>query len=57
MATNATPDLAARLAEIERELRELRIRVIALERLVGAGEEHPTDQTTVRRKVSYDWQG
>jgi hypothetical protein len=57
MATNATPDLAARLAEIERELRELRIRVVALERLVGAGEEHPTDQTTVRRKVSYDWQG
>jgi hypothetical protein len=57
MATTATPDLAARIAEIERELRELRIRVVALERLVGAGEEHPTDQTTVRRKVSYDWQG
>jgi hypothetical protein len=57
MAASGTPDLGARLAEIERELRELRMRVIALERLVGAGEEHPTDQTTVRRKVSYDWQG
>jgi hypothetical protein len=57
MAASGTPDLAARLAGLERELRELRIRLIALERLVGAGEEHPTDQTTVRRKVSYDWQG
>lgn len=57
MATSGTSDLAARLAGIERELRELKLRVIALERLVGAGEEHPSDQTTVRRKVSYDWQG
>jgi hypothetical protein len=57
MATSGTPDFAARVAVLERELRELKLRVIALERLVGAGEEHPTDQTTVRRKVSYDWQG
>lgn len=57
MAASRSPDLAARVAELERELREMRIRVIALERLVGAGEEHPSDQTTVRRKVSYDWQG
>jgi hypothetical protein len=51
-----TSDLAARLAQVERELRELRQRVAALERLMGSGEEHPTDQTTVRQKVSYDWQ-
>lgn len=57
MAASGTPDVAARVAELERELRELRARVIALERLTGAGEEHPADQTTVRRKVSYDWQG
>ncbi len=57
MVASATPDLAARIVELERELRELRLRVIQLERLVGSGEEHPTDQTTVRRKVSYDWQG
>lgn len=49
-------DLAARLSQAERELKELRQRVAALERLMGSGEEHPTDQTTVRQKVSYDWQ-
>jgi hypothetical protein len=57
MAESRNPDLSARLAELERELRELRARVIALERLVGSGEEHPSDQSTVRRKVAYDWQG
>jgi len=57
MAQSRNPDLSVRLAELERDLRELRARVIALERLVGAGQEHPSDQTTVRRKVAYDWQG
>jgi hypothetical protein len=57
MAESRNPDLSGRLAELERELRELRARVIALERMVGSGEEHPSDQTTVRRKVAYDWQG
>jgi len=57
MAESRNPDLSARLADLERDLRELRARVIALERMVGSGEEHPSDQTTVRRKVAYDWQG
>jgi hypothetical protein len=30
--------------------------VAALERLVGAGDLHPADSTTVQRKVTYDWQ-
>ena len=49
-------DLAARLAEVERELRELRLRVVALERMLGAGALHPTDSATVQKKVTYDWQ-
>ena len=49
-------DLATRLAQVERDLKELRARVIALERMLGAGELHPTDSSTVQRKVSYDWQ-
>lgn len=49
-------DLSARLSQVERELKDLRARLASLERLMGSGEEHPTDQTTVRQKVSYDWQ-
>lgn len=56
MSSSAAPDLAARLSQVERDLRDLRLRIVALERLMGSGEEHPTDQSTVRQKVSYDWQ-
>ena len=53
--TNA-PDLAARLEQLEHELKELRIRVIALERMLGGGDLHPADSATVQKKVTYDWQ-
>ena len=56
MAQSRPADVAARIAEIERELERLRVRVAALERLMGAGSEHPADDSTVRRKVTYDWQ-
>jgi hypothetical protein len=56
MAASSSPDLAARLAQAERELKELRLRVVALERLVGAGELHQADSSTVQKKVTYDWQ-
>jgi len=56
MASADTSDLAARLARAEREIVELKARVIALERLEGAGELHPTDSSTVQKKVVYDWQ-
>lgn len=49
-------DLADRLARVEREIKELRLRVIALERMLGAGELHPADSSTVQKKVTYDWQ-
>lgn len=47
---------ADRLEQLEREVAELRRRLAALERLVGAAAEHPTDRTVVERKVQYDWQ-
>lgn len=50
-------DLAAQIARLERELRDLRARLVALERMVGSGAEHAADRSTVRQKVSYDWQG
>jgi hypothetical protein len=49
-------ELPDRVAQLERELRELHLRVAALERLVGTAGEHPADRTTVQKKVSYDWQ-
>jgi hypothetical protein len=52
----ASPDLD-RIAELERQVRELRLRVIALERLLGTtAAEHPSDRSTVERKAVYDWQ-
>ncbi len=57
MAEAPAPDLAARLEELEREVRVLRARVAALERLVGNAGEHSTDRTVVREKAVYDWQG
>ena len=57
MAATGTPDLNARIAQLEQQLKDLHARVVALERLVGAGGLHEYDQATVRRKVEYDWQG
>jgi len=51
------PQLLARLADLERDVRQLRARVAALERLVGNAGEHSTDKATVREKAVYDWQG
>lgn len=56
MVQSRSVDLEPRIAELEREIERLRLRVAALERLMGAGSEHPADDSTVRRKVTYDWQ-
>ena len=46
-----------RLEALERDVRELRSRLAALERLVGTSvPEHPVDRTVVQRKAVYDWQ-
>lgn len=56
MAAN-DPALRERVEQLERELRELRARVAALERLVGTSGEHSADRAVVREKAVYDWQG
>ena len=56
MAASEASDTDARIARLEQQVQELRARVVALERLVGAGGLHESDQATVRRKVEYDWQ-
>lgn len=56
MAEERSTELTNRLDQLDRELRQLRARVAALERLVGSGGEHPSDRATVREKVSFDWQ-
>ncbi len=57
MAPTADLELLRRLDDLERELRQLRARVAALERLVGNAGEHSTDREVVRGKAVYDWQG
>lgn len=57
MADAVDPQLLGRLADLEREVRQLRARVAALERLVGNAGEHSADKAVVREKAIYDWQG
>ncbi|HTT73439.1 MAG TPA: hypothetical protein VMG99_04730 [Thermoplasmata archaeon] len=56
MSAPAPPDLAQRIAQLEREIRDLRLRVADLERRLAPRQEHPEDQSTIREKVVYDWQ-
>jgi hypothetical protein len=56
MDDSPTPDLPARIQQLERELRELRVRLAELERRMDPRAEHPQDKATVREKVAYDWQ-
>ncbi len=57
MGDAAAGELLERLTRLERDLQELRARLVALERLVGSSAEHAADRSTVREKVAYDWQG
>jgi hypothetical protein len=56
MASPSAGSLETRIQELEQQLQELRLRIVALERLVGASGPHRGDETTVREKVTYDWQ-
>lgn len=56
MAASGTPAVDERIARLEQLVKELYARVVALERLVGTGGLHEADESTVRRKVEYDWQ-
>ncbi len=49
-------DLGDRFRQLEMQIQELRARVAALEKLLAPRAENPTDRTTVREKVTYDWQ-
>jgi len=57
MADSVAPTYEVRLAALEHEVRELRARVLSLERRTTAQPEHPIDRTAVREKTVYDWQG
>jgi predicted nucleic acid-binding Zn-ribbon protein len=55
MADDAA-EMAARVAELEKELQELRARIAQLEKQLDPRSEHPSDRAAVREKVAYDWQ-
>jgi hypothetical protein len=56
MAEPSSPDLEDRFRQLEFQIRELRMRILALEKLLAPRAENPTDRTTVREKATYDWQ-
>jgi hypothetical protein len=49
-------EMADRLAQLEKDLRDLRARLAQLEKQLDPRAEHPSDRTAVREKVAYDWQ-
>ena len=51
------PEVVEQIDVLQREIRQLKARIAALERLVGNAGEHPTDKAVVREKAVYDWQG
>jgi hypothetical protein len=55
MADSAA-EMADRLAQLEKELKDLRVRLAQLEKQLDPRGEHPSDRTAVREKVAYDWQ-
>jgi hypothetical protein len=57
MVVPAPPDLLARIAALEAEVRSLRERVTLLERLTSPRMEHPLDRDAVTEKSTFDWQG
>jgi len=57
VAEPADADLLKQLEELQRDLRILKARLAALERLVGNAGEHSADKAVVREKAVYDWQG
>ncbi len=56
MADDDPSEMAAKLAQLEKDLRDLRLRLAALERQLDPRAEHPSDRSAVREKVAYDWQ-
>ncbi|HEV2428727.1 MAG TPA: hypothetical protein VGV64_02640 [Thermoplasmata archaeon] len=56
MSPDADAELLARIAALEQEVRGLKARLQAAERLIAPRGEHPVDQSVVRQKVTYDWQ-
>lgn len=53
----ADPAILERLAQLEQQIAEIRQRLGALERMLASRSSHPVDQTAVREKVTFDWQG
>ncbi|HTZ61558.1 MAG TPA: hypothetical protein VMC82_02795 [Thermoplasmata archaeon] len=56
MAPDDAGEMAEKVAQLEKDLVELRRRLAALEKQLDPRSEHPSDRTAVREKVAYDWQ-
>ncbi len=56
MSVPSPGDLSTRVQQLEREIRDLRLRLAEIERRLNPRTEHPEDKSTIREKVVYDWQ-
>ncbi|MCI4330428.1 MAG: hypothetical protein L3K19_01085 [Thermoplasmata archaeon] len=56
MATPSAVDVEHRLAELDRQIRELRGRIAQIERRLAPRSQNPLDREATREKVTYDWQ-
>jgi hypothetical protein len=56
MPSDDPAEMAAKLAQLEKDLRDLRLRLATLEQKLDPRSEHPSDKTAVREKVTFDWQ-
>lgn len=52
----ATPDIAERLARLEKQVAEIRRRLDGIERTLAIRSDNPSDRTAIREKVTFDWQ-
>ena len=55
-AADSATEMAAKLAQLEKDIVALRARIAQLEKQLDPRSEHPSDRTAVREKVAYDWQ-
>lgn len=56
MSTAGNPEPNDRLAALENELKSVKARLAAVERLLAVRRDNPNDDRAIREKARYDWQ-
>jgi len=56
MAAPSVEQLKARIAQLEKQVADLTLRLSAYEQRNAPRQENPVDRKTIQEKVVYDWQ-